>query len=201
MKTFSTLFILLFTICFLDAQNEKGDFTLAPQLGVNFATYYAGSSDVTYDSRTSLAVGVVGEYYINDRWSFRSGIQFDPMGVKDGGGNIDKLNYLTIPLNANWHFGSTRKWYLNFGPAVSLLLSAEGDLSDGSTIDLKDAVPGTDFGFIAGIGYKFQISENFQLFIDYQGFGGFTNLDELGNLPFDIRNSRSSFNVGGVFML
>lgn len=193
-----TVFSFIFS---LNAQSDKGDFTVAPQLGVNFATYYAGSSDVTFNSRTGLTAGVIGEYYFSNRWSLRSGLIYDPMGVKDSGGNVDKLNYLTIPLNANWHFGSNRNWYLNFGLGISLLLNAEGELSDGSTFNLENAVPGNDFGFLLGIGYKFDVSEDFQLFIDYQGYGGFVNIDETNNLPYDVKNSRSAFNIGGIFKL
>ena len=193
--------IAVFGFTTSNAQSDKGDFTLAPQIGVNLATYYAGSSNVTFNNRNSFAGGLVGEYYFSNRWSLRSGLLYDPMGVKDGFDNVDKLNYLTIPLNANWHFGSNRNWYLNFGLGVAFLLSAEADLSDGTTVDLKDSVPGTDFGLMLGIGYKFDISDNFQLCIDYQGYGGFSNLDEANNLPFDVRNSRSSFNIGGIFNL
>ncbi len=197
----STLLITMFSLCTVNSQSDKGDFTLAPQIGINLATYYAGSSDVTFNNRNSFSAGIVSEYYFNNRWSLRSGLLYDPMGAKDGFDNVDKLNYLTVPLNANWHFGSNRNWYLNFGLGLSFLLSAEGELSDGTTFDIKDNVPGTDFGLMIGIGYKFDISDNFQLYIDYQGYGGFTNLDEGNNLPFDVRNSRSAFNIGGVFKL
>jgi hypothetical protein len=182
----------------VQSQSDKGDFTLAPQIGVNFSTYY---SDADYNARTSFAAGVVGEYYLSDRWSLRSGLLYNPMGAEDGFDNVDKLNYLTIPLNANWHFGKNRNWYLNFGPAISFLMNAEAEFSDGSTLDIKDFVPSFDIGLGVGIGYKFDITENFQLYIDYQGYGGFIDLDDANNIPFSITNSRSSFNIGGVFSL
>ena len=182
----------------VQSQSDKGDFTLAPQIGVNFSTYY---SDADYNSRTAFAAGIVGEYYLSDRWSLRSGLLYNPMGTEDVLNNVDKLNYLTIPLNANWHFGKTRNWFLNFGPAVSFLLNAEAEFADGSTLDIKDAVASTDIGLVVGIGYKFDITENFQLYIDYQGYGGFIDLDDANNIPFSITNSRSSFNIGGVFSM
>ncbi|GGK32570.1 hypothetical protein GCM10007962_28640 [Yeosuana aromativorans] len=197
-KLFLTAFAV-FVFVVVNAQSDNGDFTLAPQVGVNFSTY--SSSDASYDARTSFAGGIVGEYYLSDRWSLRSGLLYDSMGAKDSYDNIDKLNYLTIPLNANWHFGKTRNWYLNFGPAVAIILSAKSDLSGGQTIDVKDYVSGTDIGIALGIGYKFDINDNFQLCIDYQGYGGIINIDNSNNLPYDIRNSRSSFNIGGIFKL
>ncbi len=182
----------------LNAQSTKGDITLAPQIGLNFSTY---TSDASYDLRTSFAGGVIGEYYFSDRWSLRSGLLFDPMGAEDDFNNTDKLNYLSLPLQANWHFGKNRNWFLNFGPYAAFLLSANSELSDGQEIDVKDFVSKMDIGFGVGIGYKFDVSENLQLSIDYQGYGGFINIDDSDSLPFDITNSRSSFNVGAIFKI
>lgn len=180
-------------------QSNSGEFTLAPQIGVNFSTY--SSTDASYDARTSFAGGVIGEYYFSDRWSFRSGLLYDAMGAKDSFDNIDKLNYVTIPLNANWHFGKNRNWFLNFGPAIAILLNAESELNNGQIVDIKDFVSGLDVGLTLGIGYKFDINDDFQLSIDYQGFGGIINIDKENTLPFDVRNSRSSINIGGIFKL
>ncbi len=187
--------ITVFGFSNICAQSDKGDFTLAPQLGVNLSTY---ASDASYDTRVSFSGGVVGEYYFNNRWSFRSGLLYDTKGAEDILNNVDKLSYLTIPLNANWHFGKNRNWYLNFGPGVSFLIDANAEVS-GMDIDIKDAITGFDFGLMLGIGYKFDVNDNFQIYIDYQGYGGFINVDDNNILPFDIRNSRSSFNIGGVF--
>ena len=196
------LFIVmcLLAMTTLNAQNTSGDFTLAPQIGVAFSTYYA-NNEVTYNSRTSFAVGVIGDYYFNDRWSLRSGLLHSPMGAKDATGIVDKLNFITIPVNANWHFGKNRNWYLNFGPSVSFLTKAESELPNGTTIDLKNFVKSTDVGLNLGIGYKIDINNDFQLFIDYQGYGGFVTVAEDGILPYDIRNSSSAINVGGIFKL
>jgi len=200
MKKLFFIVTCLFGMTTLNAQSNSGDFTLAPQIGVAFSTYYA-NNEVTYNSRTSFAIGVIGEYYFNDRWSLRSGLLYSPMGAKDGMGNIDKLDFISIPVNANWHFGKNRNWYLNFGPSVSFLTKAESKLSNGSSIDIKDFVKNTDIGLNLGIGYKFDINDDFQLYIDYQGYGGFVTVAEDGILPYDIRNSSSAINVGGVFKL
>lgn len=199
MKKISLLIVLaVLPYLTIQAQSDKGDFTIAPQIGVNLSTYY---SDFNYDARVSFAFGAVGEYYFSNRWSLRSGLLYNPMGAEDGLNIVDKLNYITIPLNANWHFGKNRNWYLNFGPGVSVLLNAESEFPDGSTLDIKDVVSSLDIGLMFGIGYKFDVSDNFQLYIDYQEYLGFLNIDDANNLPFSIANSRSSFNIGGVFSL
>jgi opacity protein-like surface antigen len=201
MKKLLLCAIAVFAISMLNAQNEKGDMTLAPQIGVNLSTYASSANGISFDSRTSFAFGVIGEFYFNDRWSFRSGLLFDGMGANDALNITDKLSYITLPLNANWHFGKTRKWFLNFGPAISFLTKAESEFPDGDSSDIKDFVNGTSIGLALGIGYKFQISENLQLTIDYQGYGGFTDVAEDDVLPYSITNSRSSFNLGVIFKI
>ena len=108
-----------------------------------------------------------------------------------------KLNYVTIPVMANWHFGSTRKWYLNFGPYIGILLNAE-DSELG--LDLKEGFKSTDIGLAIGIGYKFNLSENTKMYIEYDEQTGFTDVFEVneGNA---LSNRRSSFNVGVLFIL
>lgn len=198
-KVFLFATIVVFGLTASLAQSDSGDFTLAPQLGVNFSTY--SSTEVDYKLKTSFTAGVVAEYYFSNRWSLRSGLQYDTMGAEDDLNNTDKLDYLTIPINANWHFGKNRNWYLNFGPAVAILIGANAELSNGQELDIKNFIKSTDVGFALGFGYKFNISDDMQLFIDYQGFNGFLNVDDSDILPYEIRNARSAVNAGLIFTL
>jgi len=109
-------------------------------------------------------------------------------------GAKEELNYITIPVNANWHFGSTRKWNLNFGPSVGFLTSAK---SDG--VDIKSAVSSTQLGLNVGIGYKIEISEKISILVDYQSLSGLNNVSK--DSAFKFKNSFGSFNLGGVFKL
>ena len=134
-----TAFVLFFTAQSFAQINQQNDITIAPHIGLALSTYSA-SENVSYDLRTSLAVGAGVEYFFSDRWSLRSGLIYAPMGAEDDFNNVDKLNYLQIPLNANWHFGSNRNWYLNFGFAGNILLSANAEFSDGTETDLEDFI-------------------------------------------------------------
>ncbi len=199
-KLFLITALSIISVINTKGQSNQGDFTVAPQIGLNISTFFT-DTDLDYKTKTGFTGGAIVEYYFSDRWSMRTGLLYDPMGAEDDFDNIDRLNYLTIPLNANWHFGKNRNWYLNFGLGLSFLLNAESELADGSTTDIKEIVPSSDVGLILGIGYKFDISDNLQLFIDYQSFGGIYNIDKEESLPYEIRNSRSAFNVGLVFLL
>lgn len=148
------------------------------------------------ESRNSSRFGANIDYYFNNRWSLRSGLNFDSMGNK-GFGSEFTLNYLNFPMNANWHFGSTRKWNLNFGFTPGFLLSADVD-----GIDVKEIVESFQLAISYGIGYKLELSENFSLLFDAQGLLGVTNIinqEDEGSL--NRFNAGSSLNIGAVFKL
>lgn len=108
-----------------------------------------------------------------------------------------KLNYLSIPIMANWHFGSSRNWYLNFGPYVGFLISAK-DSALG--MDVKEAFKSTDLGLALGIGCKFRINDNTKLFVEFDGQSGFVDIFEESHLV-SVNNARSSLNFGVLFGL
>ncbi len=193
-------------VLFSNAQ-DKGDIELGGQVGLNVSN--VTSSDESTDSKVSFNVGAFADFYINDRWSIKPKVIYDRKGwsndylyIPTDDGYYDyyktdvKLNYVTIPVTANYHFGGTRRWYFNFGAYVGFLVSAE-DSEFG--IDLKDGFNSTDFGLAYGIGHKFPIGENVKLFIEYEGQAGLTNIFEESSTT--VRNGRSALNAGLVFLL
>lgn len=190
-------FITLLGITKSEAQSDSGDFTIAPQIGVNLSNY-TSSANLNNKIRTAFNAGAILEYYFNDRWSLRSGLIYDSKGTKvtdSGQEYIDKLNYIAVPLHANWHFGSTRKWFLNAGPTFGFLVSAKGDTPSGE-INIKDEFKSSfDAGLGVGLGYKFSIADNTQMYIQYQGYNGLTSLFD-GD--FNVFNATSAINFGIV---
>jgi len=186
---------------------DKGDIELGAGLGLSLSNVSTidGQNNTSY--LTSITGGVSGEYYFSDRWGIKSKLIYDNKGWSEGfltdedsNTNIItdfELSYLTIPVMANYHFGSKRNWYLNFGPYVGILLNAE-DSELG--LDLKDGFQSSDFGLALGIGYKFQVGDNIKLFVEYDGQAGFTDVFE-ENSGDAIRNARSSINIGALFNL
>ncbi len=76
-------------------------------------------------------------------------------GAEDEGDELS-LNDITTLVNANWHFGAKRRWYLNLGPYVGFLTSA--DVND---TDAKNQLKDTDIGVNTGIGVKIKITLRF----------------------------------------
>ncbi len=198
MKKLLLATLMLFVFGNLSAQSDSGDFTIAPQVGLNLSNY-TSSANLNNKIRTSFNAGVIGEYYFSDRWSLRSGLLYDSKGTvvtQSGQDFIDKLNYMALQLHANWHFGSNRNWFLNFGPTLGFLISAKGDVPGGE-IDIKDQLDSTfDVGLGIGIGYKFDISNDTQLFIQYQGYNGFISIIDA---DVSLMNATSAVNLGVIF--
>jgi hypothetical protein len=179
---------------FVNAQTrEKGTIELIPQIGYSSANYY-GEENLNNSSLSTVTFGVGADYFFNNRWSLRSGLHYQTMGSEITSNYEEKLNYLTIPVNANWHFGSTRKWNLNFGPSFGFLMSAKGGGED-----IKDLANTFQVGLAYGIGYKIQVNEKFSILIDFQGMSGLSEVPK--DSDYTIKNAYSAFNVGGVFKL
>ncbi len=201
-----------FVLAVSNAQlKENGVIEITPKIGYSsFAeitnnTGNNGSQNTTgtTGSITGLSTGATIDYYFNNRWSLRSGLLFEKMGATSVIFNStyqDKLNYISIPINANWHFGSTRKWNLNFGLSPSFLTSSE--FTKNNIIDKNvpnNVVNSFQIGLSFGIGYKIEINKKFGIIIENQGFSGFTNIFNYNNL--NAKNSGSSLNIGAVIQL
>lgn len=202
MKKVLLSLITLITFGFANAQiKERGIIEITPKIGTS--SFAELNEDEYTDYNSGVELGATVDYYFNDRWSLRSGLIADKMGGKydyDGNYFEDKLNYLSIPINANWHFGSTRKWNLNFGLSPSFLMSAKLK-ENGYTTDIPDnIIESFQLGFTFGIGYKIGITEKFGILIDAQWFTGLTNINKVPDNR-RITNSGYSFNLGGVIQL
>lgn len=199
-KVFLSLLALV-TFGFANAQiKEKGVIEITPKIGTSSFGEFTERDNSDYNSGVEL--GATVDYYFNNRWSLRSGLIADKMGSRNhDAGNIyeDELNYLSIPVNANWHFGSTRKWNLNFGLSPSFLTSAKFNENGTKTTISKNAIESFQLGFTYGIGYKIGINEKFGILIDAQFFNGLTNINKATQER--ILNGGYSFNVGGVIQL
>lgn len=196
--------LLLTGTCFTAFAQEKGSFEFGFNVGYNAATVTSGSMTNT-SYRSGFNVGAVGDYFFSDRWSIKAKLTYDQKGWDNGYiTNLDngqsfatnyRMDYLTIPVMANWHFGKKRNWYLNFGPYAGILLSStETKLNT----DLKEFSTSADLGLALGIGVKIPIAKRVKIIFEADGQGGLTNIFKETDGT-TIRNSRSSLNTGLVF--
>jgi len=186
---------------------EKGNFEVGFNAGFNGSL--VSDENNSSDSRSGFNVGVSGEYYFSRSWGIKAKVIYDQKGYDNSiititdyaNGTVNystnyNLNYITVPVMANWHFGSKKNWYLNFGPYVGFLVNAKESRFD---FDVKNAFETTDVGLAYGIGVKIPVSEYLKIFIEFDGQGGFTNIFK--DPYFDnTTNSRGALNVGLNFM-
>ncbi|HTD42250.1 MAG TPA: porin family protein [Mucilaginibacter sp.] len=205
-KTLTTL-LILFGICSASFAQRRDAVEFGANIGYNAASVSYSGSGYSSDYTSGLNLGFSAEYYFSNRWSIKGKLIYDQKGWGNGylilpdNSEIDgvdiHLNYLTIPVMANWHFGRTRNWYLHFGPYVGFLLDANE--SSNSGLDIKPAFNSTEIGFDAGVGVKFPVSNHVKLFIELDGQGGFNNVIKYSDGT--VQTERSSINFGVLFPL
>ncbi|GLB50353.1 porin family protein [Neptunitalea lumnitzerae] len=207
------LFLSLLAVAgFFSVSNaqDQGDFEVGANLGFGRAiVIYSSDLNGGTEGTFGINFGATGEYYFSDRWGLKAKLLYDAKGWGNGYvQNIDtgemyytdfSLNYVTIPVMANWHFGRRRNWYLNFGLYTGFLLSAEDD-EHGN--DIKDALNATDVGLAVGIGYKVRLNSKTSIYFAYDEQYGFTDVFADGSSSgFSTQNDRGSFDIGVLFLL
>lgn len=201
----ANIFFILALMAFgsTNAQNrEKGTIKITPK--IEYSSFIEHNDKNYNDRNTGLELSVIADYYFNRTWSLRSGLIFDKMGGQNNSLDLshkfeDKLNYLSILLNANWHFSIEKKWNLNLGLSASILIFSKYKEYDVTNNIPKDLIKPFQLGLIYGIGYTFEITEKFGVLVDTQFFKGLTNVS---NTPsFNYTNSGYSFSLGGVIQL
>lgn len=182
---------------------EKGSIELTPIIGYS-DSYQLDSFLFGASSVSGIQFGIYGNYFLNNRWSLRTGLLYQKMGTNTVDFFIfaneysERTNYLTIPLTINYHFGTRRNWYINYGVGIGFLTSAEANYNDGNGyVDLNDLANPTQFGINLGIGHKFNILPKFLVVIENSNFVGVTDTTEqkVG------KNFYLSFNIGAIFKI
>ncbi len=199
-KIFTTIVIVLAFYSLATAQ-EKGTIEFGVNVGLNSSTVQNNNTTDQADYLAGFNLGVSADAYFSDRWSLKVKAIYDQKGwgngfVTDNQGNeVDgvniKLNYVTVPVMANWHFSRSRNWYLDFGPYVGFLTSASA-----AGYDVKSAVNSVDGGISLGIGVKIPIADKTKFFIEYEGQGGVSNVLKDSGDGSNFQNVRGSLNIG-----
>ena len=183
-----------------NAQNEVGQFTLKPMAGVNLATLTK-----TDDSklRVGLAAGVEAEYGVAENFSLSLGALYSMQGVKftekGSGATLDvtyKLDYINIPVLANYYLFKGFAIKAGIQPAFKASAKVKAELSSGSASvkdsETLDGVKGFALSIPFGLSYEY---ESFVLDARYNL--GVTKAFDAG----DSKNSWFMFTLGYKFAL
>lgn len=194
---------LLIAFSVIGFAQKNGDVEFGINLGLNSSN--VTSEYLSSDTGTGVNLGFAADYFFSDSWSLKGKIIYDQKGWDNGyfddGINEFRtnynLNYLTIPVMANWHFGKKKNWNLNFGPYAGFLLSAE---ETAYNTNVKEFFNTNDFGLNIGIGVKFPLSNKLKLNIEYEAQSGFSDVFKDNNNK-RIIGTRGALNVGLNFLM
>ncbi|QYJ67987.1 porin family protein [Flavobacterium litorale] len=208
-KIILSLFALIAFTTTLQAQRGGNvEFSIAG--GVNFSNVNSYFNNADFNTGYNFQGGI--DFYFSEYWSIKAKAIYDSKGwdndlivieSRDRGRPSGtyltdfELDYITVPLMANFHFGYDNNWYINFGPYVGFLLDARATAFD---TDVMQDFEDTDVGIAFGLGVKIPVNEYFKFFIEFDGQSGFTDIFERNNRP-DVNNYRGAINVGLNFML
>jgi|GEM_PF-255757 len=182
----------------------KGFMEYGVSIGVGVSVCSGQTGDRHYGV---LNAYLSAERYFSNRWGLKVDLTYDQKGwnVPDDWYNSNGFNsngynsyynkrkvtlhYLTIPVMANWHFGRTRKWYLDFGPYIGFLLSPNVKVQN-------EDFNSVDGGLAFGIGVKLPISSRLKFFIELNEQQGFANVLPKNEIITAYNIARSSLNIG-----
>jgi len=211
----------------------------------------SGGNEISsgYSSRVAPYFGVFGSFEIKRWLSLQPELDYAPQGGKRQGlqpvtgdtglplppgtrlyadfESVAKLNYLEIPLLLKFHLGNQRRFFLDFGPHVGILLSAENvtsgtsqlyfdpngqqPVTDGSgaplppqnfaaTTDAKNELRSTSWGFQGGIGVV-QPLRGGELFLEGRGGIGLTSIQKDTATNGDNSTGVLVFTIGYAYLL
>lgn len=210
-KLFWIAVLLMSSSLNIYAQPGKGDVELGVDVGYNFFLILNSRGISGVNDGINFACTV--DYYFSDRWSLKGKVIYDQKGwdgeiyfgpgfwIRSEYDKIYELNYITVPIMANLHFGKKRNWYVDFGPYVGFLLDAENNTTGSS---IKNVLNPIDFGFAYGIGVKIPINNNLKFFAEIDEQVGFKNIFKDFNYDYNNEyglNIRGSLNVGLIYQI
>ena len=215
------MMIVAMAVCSLaaNAQNEVGQLTLQPKIGINLAwlsdTEVPTSATDTESGKVmgDFALGVEAEYGLTEKFSVAAGILYSRQGTNFGeyklyggpGGSVssgwdkyeDNLGYLNIPIVANYYFA--KGWAVKAGIQPGFLLSAKVKrdglgLTPNLDEDFKSDCKTFDLSIPLGISYE---TNNFV--IDGRYNLGLTKVNKDGDNS--VKNNVIQFTFGYKFTL
>jgi len=146
--------------------------TFGVKAGVNVATLSFSDSSDEVKSKVGAVAGVFVGKSVNDNVGVQAEALFSQKGAKDKSSDFKiNLGYIDVPVLAVLG-SSAKETSVQFltGPQMSFNTKAESS-SGGTTVDFKDEVKSTDFGWVVGarVGQK-------RFHVDLRYVFGLTNI-------------------------
>ena len=145
-----------------NAQNEVGQVTLQPKVGMNIANL-TGSGN---KAKVGLVAGVEAEYGVAENFGITAGVLYSMEGSKsekyDGKSVKFNTDYINVPIMAQYYLipGLAVKAGAQFGFNVRKKFSYDGNSIDANEffndLDLDTKVQTFNFSIPVGVSYEYQ---------------------------------------------
>ena len=186
MKKMMMMAAMLVAVLSANAQNEIGQITVKPMVGVNLSTI---TDEKDSETKTGLTIGAEAEYGFTEKIGFSAGLLYSQQGCKfDGDDDEEKLDYINIPVLANYYVMPGLA--IKAGIQPGFLMSAK----DENSKSFKDHCKSFAFSIPIGASYEIQ---NFV--VDARYNLGLTKINKRGDKSH--KNSLFSITVGYKFAL
>ena len=155
MKKIMMIAAMMVAVLSANAQNEVGQVTLKPMVGLNLATL-TGLDDNKV--RVGLAAGAEAEFGVAENFGITAGVLYSMQGTKWSEGDETltwKMDYINIPILANYYV--TKGLAIKAGLQPAFKASAKAKASAGSNSisgDLED-VKGFALSIPFGVSYEY----------------------------------------------
>lgn len=205
MKNILIFFFSLGTIL-LSAQNESNEVIYPTGGESEFGVFLAyNSSFLTkngfteyegIDAGSGPALGFQYEYYFSKSWSIRGRAIIDYKGYEFENLEDEALDlwYVTVPVVANWHFGTKKRWYVHFGPYIGFRLAAEY-LDE----NVKDNFDSIEYGSDIAVGVRIPAKKGKYFFIETGGQNSFSDPSNPDLQEDGITLARTNLAFGLIF--
>jgi len=180
---YTALLAVLFLSANIYSQRRPIELVLGVEGGINIGNF-TGTPDPSSSSRTGLIAGASLEIGFTKNFAIQTGLRFIMKGAQttgDGVVYVDKLNYLEIPalIRADFPLSEVEP-YLLAGPVLGINMSANEDQTPNggttTTVDISNAISGTDFGLLFGGGVEFKLNKKIDLFAQFGYELGLSNI-------------------------
>lgn len=149
MKKLMMIVAMMVATLSANAQNEVGQITLKPMAGMTMST-------ITDDSDAKMKIGLVAgaeaEYGVAENFGITAGLLYSMQGCKYDGDLKMNLEYLNIPILANYYVMPGLA--IKAGIQPGFLMSAKYS-KDGNSLDVKDDCETVDISIPVGASYEF----------------------------------------------
>lgn len=181
------------------AQNEVGQFTLKPMVGLNLAnvTNFDGKIKV------GVAAGVEAEYGITENFGLTGGVLYSMEGSKDKEVSDFKTNldYINIPILANAYLFKGFAVKVGLQPGFLVRAKDKWDYENGgiavhTDADIKDGCNKVDLSIPVGISYEYK-----SFVLDARYNIGLTKVYKADYSDKSCRNSVFAITLGYKFAL